>query len=174
MASNQAFLLTTITNEHTISLDELCDQLKTNKIHGIKETQAKTLRKENGYNKFEPPRRNFISEFRERFTGRQLKREKSFSKSEWKKLFGDQLPPHVTVIRDGVRKEILCKHIVIGDLIELKRNDVVPADIRLSDSHNVVVDNRLITGQTCEPRTHRLIHALNDCLLFIKYDICMY
>lgn len=157
--------LTSITNEHMVPINLLCQQLNTNVIRGMSDKHAKCILKEKGKNKFLQPRRPRSTELKEFFRSSSTEKYDSFSKSEWKRLFGNQLPSDVTVIRDGVRKGILCKHLVAGDIVELKRNDIVPADIRIIYANDVIVDNRLITGRSRELRSHRLASSSNDCLL---------
>ena len=150
---NQApLLLTSITNEHVISTEQLCAQLKTNTKEGIKDEIAKEMLRIAGKNQFERPKRRFMLNF----SGFHIKRQK-FSKSEWKRIFGQQIPNEVTVIRNNKHKQINGKQLVQGDIIELRKNDIVPADVRIIDSYDVFVDNRIITGNYAEPRSHEQI-----------------
>ena len=124
--------------------------------------KVKNILKENGKNKFNPPRKQSIVK---NLISNASTKDK-FSKAEWKKIFGQRIAEEVTVIRDGVKKQIYGKHIVKGDLITLNANDSVPADIRLiCSSNDVTVDNRIITGKKCESREHRVTEFTNDCLL---------
>lgn len=152
------YTVTTITNEHIITLDALCVKLNTDLDSGMQDRVAKNILRVTGKNKFERPKRRFALEFSGGFT---MKRQK-FTKSEWKRIFGHQIPDEVTVIRDSKRKRISGKHLVQGDVIELQRNDIVPADIRIIHSDNVIADNRIITGNCQEMRTHEGMS--NDCL----------
>jgi cation-transporting ATPase I len=54
----------------------------------------------------------------------------------------------VTVIRDGRKVEKGQDEIVIGDIVELKDGDVVPADIRLIKSDNLEIDESSLTGES--------------------------
>jgi len=152
------FIVTSITTEHIICLDSLCNKLNTNVERGMADRVAKNMLRVAGKNQFHRPKRRFSLDF----SGFTLKRQK-FSKSEWKRIFGHQIPEAVTVIRDGKPREISGKHLVRGDIVELHQNDIVPADIRLIDSCDVSVDNRIITGNQNEARTHQSMS--NDCLL---------
>lgn len=49
-------------------------------------------------------------------------------------LCGGQKPT-TTVLRDGENKEILCEDLVPGDIVLLKKGDLIPADCRLLASH---------------------------------------
>ena len=74
-----------------------------------------------------------------------------------------RIPTKVVVIRDGTTTTVLGKDLVVGDVVALTANDVVPADIRLTDSNDVIIDNQLITGHRMAARTHR--QSEEDCLL---------
>uniref|UniRef100_A0A7M5V1J5 Uncharacterized protein n=1 Tax=Clytia hemisphaerica TaxID=252671 RepID=A0A7M5V1J5_9CNID len=150
-------VLTTITNEHIIPLDVLCERLGTNMDSGMSDNDAKHKLRIIGKNKFERPKRRFMFDF----NGFKVQRQ-DFSKSEWKRIFGHQIPDEVTVYRDSKRKQISGKHLVRGDIIELQKNDIVPADIRIIESCDVIVDNRIITGDFHEVRNHN--DMSNDCL----------
>ena len=41
------------------------------------------------------------------------------------------VPQKAIVIRDGQKKEIKAEEIVVGDVVEVKGGDRIPADIRL-------------------------------------------
>ena len=164
VSSATPLALTTITNEHQLHLDLLCQKFETSLVRGLKASQVERILKENGKNKYTRPKRTFSMGFSGLMEKNSSKKEK-FTKAEWKRIFGQQLPGEVSVIRDGVRKDVSAKYIVIGDLIELETNDIVPADIRLVWAKNVVVDNRLITGNGYEGRTHLLHEAKEDPLL---------
>lgn len=49
-------------------------------------------------------------------------------------LCGGQKPT-TTVLRDGGQREILCEELVPGDIVLLKKGDLIPADCRLLASH---------------------------------------
>lgn len=53
-----------------------------------------------------------------------------------------------TVLRDGVKKEIPLKHIVLGDVIFLNVGDVVPADARLVTAKDLLIDESTLTGES--------------------------
>ena len=156
--------LTTITNEHLLHLDLLCQKFETNLVRGLKASQVKRILKENGKNKFVRPKTTFSLDF-SGLIEKSASKDGKFTKSEWKRVFGQQLPNEVSVVRDGTRKGVIAKNIVVGDLIELETNDIVPADVRLIWSNKLVVDNRLITGKCYETRTHSTQEAHEDPLL---------
>ncbi|RYP47561.1 hypothetical protein DL768_006406 [Monosporascus sp. mg162] len=56
--------------------------------------------------------------------------------------------PTANVIRDGSTVNIPTAELVIGDLVELKVGDTVPADLRLIESINFETDEALLTGES--------------------------
>lgn len=66
------------------------------------------------------------------------------------------IPSKATVIRDGNTQIIDSKNIVIGDLVDLKFGDRVPADIRFIHCQNLKVDNSPLTGESDpQPRSSK-------------------
>lgn len=66
--------------------------------------------------------------------------------------FRELIPRFVTVIRAGSKLTISATELVVGDLIEIKAGDRVPADIRIIDSQELKLVNPLLTGNS-EPFT---------------------
>lgn len=62
--------------------------------------------------------------------------------------FKGLVPLESTVIRDGRKIKILSKELVVGDLVELKSGDRVPADIRIIETRGFKVDNSPMTGES--------------------------
>ncbi|MFX1312698.1 MAG: HAD-IC family P-type ATPase, partial [Promethearchaeota archaeon] len=56
--------------------------------------------------------------------------------------------PTSTLIRDGQKKEVLTKEIVIGDLLVLNQGDKIPTDARIIESNNLVVNEASLTGES--------------------------
>lgn len=54
----------------------------------------------------------------------------------------------VFVLRDGKEHEILAEHLVPGDIVNLRRGMIVPADIRIIDSKGLTVDESILTGES--------------------------
>ena len=75
-----------------------------------------------------------------------------FYKNRLLKSFENLVDIQITVIRDGKEKKIPIKELTIGDVIILKKGDYIPADIRLLESDNLSVDERIITGETVPVR----------------------
>ncbi|OCT73467.1 potassium-transporting ATPase alpha chain 1 [Xenopus laevis] len=66
--------------------------------------------------------------------------------------FKNLVPQQATVVRDGEKFLINANQLVVGDLVEIKGGDRVPADIRIITSQGCKVDNSSLTGES-EPQT---------------------
>ncbi|CAJ0957790.1 unnamed protein product [Ranitomeya imitator] len=66
--------------------------------------------------------------------------------------FKNLVPQQATVVRDGEKFQINANQLVVGDLVEIKGGDRVPADIRIITSQGCKVDNSSLTGES-EPQT---------------------
>ena len=64
----------------------------------------------------------------------------------------DLTSPRALVIRDGQRKRIAGREVVRGDLVVLAEGDRVPADTMLRHSHDMQVDESLLTGESVPVR----------------------
>ncbi|XP_072467750.1 potassium-transporting ATPase alpha chain 2 [Notamacropus eugenii] len=62
--------------------------------------------------------------------------------------FSKMIPRQALVIRDGEKKEIPAEQLVVGDIVEIKGGDQIPADIRILTSHGCKVDNSSLTGES--------------------------
>ncbi|MBF0248775.1 MAG: cation-transporting P-type ATPase, partial [Alphaproteobacteria bacterium] len=72
------------------------------------------------------------------------------------------LPQQVLVRRDGEDREILAQDLVPGDVLELREGDKVPADARLIEAQDLIVNNAPLTG---EAKPVRLTEAAQGGLL---------
>ncbi|XP_027765945.1 potassium-transporting ATPase alpha chain 1-like, partial [Empidonax traillii] len=66
--------------------------------------------------------------------------------------FKNLVPQQATVVRDGAKQQINANELVVGDLVEIKGGDRVPADIRVLSAQGCKVDNSSLTGES-EPQT---------------------
>ncbi|CAH1173455.1 unnamed protein product [Phaedon cochleariae] len=80
--------------------------------------------------------------------------------------FANMVPPKATVIRGGETMTIISKEIVVGDLVEMKFGDRIPADIRIIQSQGFKVDNSALTGES-EPQ-YRAPDCSSDNILETK------
>ncbi|XP_078511557.1 potassium-transporting ATPase alpha chain 1 [Lissotriton helveticus] len=65
--------------------------------------------------------------------------------------FKNLVPQQATVFRDGEKFQINANQLVVGDLVEIKGGDRVPADIRIITASGCKVDNSSLTGES-EPQ----------------------
>lgn len=72
----------------------------------------------------------------------EFKSEKTMEK------FKNFLPPQSVVKRDGRVQEIPAADLVVGDVIEVKLGDKLPADIRIISNQKLKVDNSPLTGES--------------------------
>ena len=56
--------------------------------------------------------------------------------------------PRALVIRDGEERRIAGREVVVDDLIILNEGDRVPADAVILESHNLTIDESLLTGES--------------------------
>ncbi|XP_072503487.1 sodium/potassium-transporting ATPase subunit alpha-2 isoform X2 [Notamacropus eugenii] len=66
--------------------------------------------------------------------------------------FKNMVPQQALVVREGEKMQINAEEVVVGDLVEVKGGDRVPADLRIISSHGCKVDNSSLTGES-EPQT---------------------
>jgi magnesium-transporting ATPase (P-type) len=73
--------------------------------------------------------------------------------------FANMMPPEVLVIRDAatVPVKIPARDLVVGDLIQLKAGDKIPADCRVVSGFQIEVDNSSLTGENlAQKRNHQV------------------
>ncbi|CAF2062862.1 unnamed protein product [Rotaria magnacalcarata] len=66
--------------------------------------------------------------------------------------FKNMVPPLALAIRNGEKRNLKAEELVVGDLVEVKFGDRVPADIRIVQAHGFKVDNSSLTGES-EPQS---------------------
>lgn len=65
--------------------------------------------------------------------------------------FKNLVPQYALAIREGEKVNIKAEELTIGDIIEVKFGDRVPADMRVIEARNFKVDNSSLTGES-EPQ----------------------
>jgi sodium/potassium-transporting ATPase subunit alpha len=66
--------------------------------------------------------------------------------------FKNMVPQYALAIRNGEKVNLHAEEIVVGDLVEVKFGDRVPADIRIVTASSFKVDNSSLTGES-EPQS---------------------
>ncbi|XP_012885947.1 PREDICTED: sodium/potassium-transporting ATPase subunit alpha-4-like [Dipodomys ordii] len=65
--------------------------------------------------------------------------------------FKDMLPQQAMVVRGGEQMQIHVRDVVVGDIVDVKGGDQIPADLRLILAQGCKVDNSSLTGES-EPQ----------------------
>jgi Ca2+-transporting ATPase len=60
----------------------------------------------------------------------------------------EMVPENVTVLRDSHQHTVTAADLVPGDIVMLVSGDRVPADLRLSNSKNLQIDEAMLTGES--------------------------
>lgn len=66
--------------------------------------------------------------------------------------FKNMVPQQALVIREGEKMQLNAEAVVLGDLVEVKGGDRIPADLRIISAHGCKVDNSSLTGES-EPQS---------------------
>ncbi|ODM98254.1 Sodium/potassium-transporting ATPase subunit alpha [Orchesella cincta] len=66
--------------------------------------------------------------------------------------FKNMVPQYATCLREGQKLTIKAEELTIGDVVEVKFGDRIPADIRIVESRGFKVDNSSLTGES-EPQS---------------------
>jgi sodium/potassium-transporting ATPase subunit alpha len=66
--------------------------------------------------------------------------------------FKNLVPQFALVIRNNEKLNVRAEELVVGDMVEIKFGDRVPADVRVISAHGFKVDNSSLTGES-EPQT---------------------
>ncbi|XP_038613601.1 sodium/potassium-transporting ATPase subunit alpha-1 [Tachyglossus aculeatus] len=66
--------------------------------------------------------------------------------------FKNMVPQQALVIRNGEKMSVNAEEVVVGDLVEVKGGDRIPADLRIISANGCKVDNSSLTGES-EPQT---------------------
>ena len=60
----------------------------------------------------------------------------------------EMMPHSATVIREGHEQKIQIEDVVVGDLVCLTYGNKVPADVRITESHDLKFDKSMLTGES--------------------------
>lgn len=56
--------------------------------------------------------------------------------------------PYTIVLRNGKKEKVLAKDLVPGDIVYLEAGNIIPADIRWLEEHDILVDESALTGES--------------------------
>ena len=73
-----------------------------------------------------------------------------YSASKKAKLLENLIKANAMILRDGVLQEVDSRYIVPGDILIFEPGTKVAADVRLSESKNLMVDESLLTGESVD------------------------
>ncbi|XP_044138588.1 sodium/potassium-transporting ATPase subunit alpha-3 [Bufo gargarizans] len=146
--------------EHKMSVEEVCRKYNTDCVQGLTLSKAAEILARDGPNALTPPPTTpeWIKFCRQLFGG--------FSILLWIGailcflaygiLAGTEDEPsrdnQALIIREGEKMQLNAEEVVVGDLVEIKGGDRVPADLRIISAHGCKVDNSSLTGES-EPQT---------------------
>merc|ERR1712165_486831 len=68
--------------------------------------------------------------------------------------FKNLVPQYAVVVRDGEKISISAAELTLGDIVEVKFGDRIPADLRVLESRGFKVDNSSLTGES-EPQSRK-------------------
>ena len=66
----------------------------------------------------------------------------------------DMIAPKASVMRDGRRVSVPAAELVPGDLVLLEAGDQVPADLRLTRTRALLIDEAILTGESVAAQKH--------------------
>ncbi len=69
--------------------------------------------------------------------------------------FKNLVPQYALCLRDGEKQTIKAEELTLGDIVEVKFGDQIPADIRILESRGFKVDNSSLTGEP-EPQARSI------------------
>jgi len=73
--------------------------------------------------------------------------------------FAKMVPESATVIRDGEKIRVESHNLVVGDIVEIKGGDKIPADVRIIEANGLKVDNSSLTGESeAQSRSAEMTH----------------
>lgn len=71
--------------------------------------------------------------------------------------------PYCEVIRDGKRMQIKTVDLVVGDIAVLQAGDIVPADLRMIETHNIKLDESSLTGESVPVQKDENVQLADNC-----------
>jgi len=62
--------------------------------------------------------------------------------------FKSMVPQYTHVLREGLKISLRVQELTVGDIVEVKSGDRIPADIRIIEARGFKVDNSSLTGES--------------------------
>lgn len=66
------------------------------------------------------------------------------------------------VLRSGKTQTLPAEQVVVGDIVLLQENDVVPADVRIFDEDQLIIDEAVMTSH--HTTVHKFVHAISSAV----------
>jgi sodium/potassium-transporting ATPase subunit alpha len=82
--------------------------------------------------------------------------------------FKNMVPQYALCVRNGDKVTIKAEELTLGDIIEVKFGDRVPADMRVLEAKSFKVDNSSLTGES-EPQARFDIHKSLEIIYFYSH-----
>ena len=92
--------------------------------------------------------------------------------SDIMKQFKTFLPPQTVAVRNGEPTTVEASDLVVGDIVQIKAGDKIPADIRVIKLETLQVDNASLTGESLPEK--RTIHCTNEKIPLQSKNMCYY
>lgn len=73
--------------------------------------------------------------------------------------------PYCEVIRNGEKQMIKSVDLVVGDIVVLEAGDIVPADLRIIETHNLKIDESSLTGESLPIEKNEDVILQEKCTL---------
>ncbi|XP_045311062.1 sodium/potassium-transporting ATPase subunit alpha-4 isoform X2 [Leopardus geoffroyi] len=166
-----------VMDDHKLTLEELSTKYSVDLTKGLSSKKAQEILNRDGPNVLTPP--PTVSEWvkfcKQLFGGfsillwmgailclvaygiqmhfkEDLSRDNEAKSSKIMESFKNMVPQQALVIRDGEKIRINVENVAVGDLVEVKGGDRIPADLRLISAQGCKVDNSSLTGES-EPQS---------------------
>ena len=76
------------------------------------------------------------------------------------------------VIRNGVKKEILLRNVVPGDVVSLYSGTIIPGDVRLISSKDLFINQAMLTGESMPSEKHVVDSDLKEKGIIEFCNLC--